>query len=72
MAGGSPLEDQVTIKNAELLEELVAWNWPDLLWLDIEWHSPQAATLWVLDLDYKYTRWLACLSLDQRWTLSPR
>jgi hypothetical protein len=66
------LEDQVFIKNERLLTELIEWNWPDALWIEVLWHSPQAVTIWVLDLDYSYTRWLGALGLDERWTLSPR
>lgn len=45
---------------------------PDALWIASEQHSEQAYTIWYLDLDYSYNEWLATLSLDGRWTLSPR
>jgi hypothetical protein len=63
--------DQVTIVNGPMLYSLIEEFFPDLHDLQVDWHSPQAATVWMLDRDWKYTRWLASLSLDQRWTLSP-
>jgi hypothetical protein len=53
------------------LEQLIEYRWPDALWITHERHSSEAYTLNVLDLDYSYTVWRACLSLDHRWTLSP-
>ena len=35
-------------------------------------HSDEAYTLIILHLSGRYRVWLASLSLDQRWTLSPR
>jgi hypothetical protein len=66
------LEDQVTINNARLLFELIDWWKPELYDLRIDWLSPQTAEIWILDSNYSYSRWMACLGLDQRWTLSPR
>jgi hypothetical protein len=66
------LDEQVTILNRALLEEVIGCGWPDHLWSQIEWKSPQAAVVWILDWDYTYTEWMASLSLDGRWTLSPR
>lgn len=63
---------QLTLKNARELDELIDWAFPDALWIEIGRHSDEAATVYVYDLDYKYTRWLACISLNDRWTLSPR
>jgi hypothetical protein len=62
----------VTIKPPQALDELVAWAFPDALWITFEPHSDEAFTVNILDLDYTYTVWLATLSLDERWTLSPR
>jgi hypothetical protein len=56
----------------QALDELIAWRYPDALWIEAESHSPQCYVIWVLDLDYTYSKWLATLSLDGRWTLSPR
>ena len=62
-----------TISNPQLeLNRLLDWFKPDALWVEVELHSDQAATVWILDADDTYTEWLASLSLDDRWTLSPR
>jgi hypothetical protein len=53
------------------LERLVSELHPDALWIEYWQHSEKAFTVTVLDLDYSYNRWLASLSLDNRWTLSP-
>jgi hypothetical protein len=63
---------QVTTNPPPELSELVLWRFPDALDLDYQRHSDQVYTVHILDLDYSYTRWLASLSLDGRWTLSPR
>lgn len=52
----------------ETIEELA----PDSLWITKDWLSETACEVGILDLDYKMTVWLASLSLDLRWTLSPR
>ena len=52
----------------ETIEELA----PDALWVTVDWLSDEAAEVGILDLDYRMTVWLASLSLDHRWTLSPR
>jgi hypothetical protein len=54
------------------LDATVAYLYPDALWVTYERHSDQAYTVNVLNLDYRYTVWLGSLSLDGRWTLSPR
>lgn len=54
------------------LDDLIVYGWPDALWVECEMHSQEAYTVWILDADYTYGRWLAALSLDGRWTLSPR
>jgi hypothetical protein len=59
------------LKLPEALDELLDYRWPDALWISAERHSPISYTLWILDLDYSYTVWRACLSLDDRWTVSP-
>ena len=56
----------------EALEQLIDWRWPDSLWTAYEMHSEECYTVWILDLDYSYNEWLATLSLDGRWTVSPR
>jgi len=61
----------VTKTPIEDLEDLIAWNWPDHLWSQWDLHSAQVYTIWILDLDQRYTQWRASLSLDHRWTLSP-
>jgi hypothetical protein len=42
------------------------------LWVTKEWFSDEACEIQILDVDYRMTVWLATLSLDHRWTLSPR
>lgn len=54
------------------LDELVDWFAPDALWITWEWYSDGVCEIGILDLDYRMTIWLATLSLDLRWTLSPR
>lgn len=54
------------------LEEILDYGWPDALWIEATPHAPDTYSVWILDLDYSYTEWLACLSLDGRWTVSPR
>jgi hypothetical protein len=54
------------------LSDLLQWWAPDALDMSLEWHSHEACTINLLAADLKYTVWLATLSLDQRWTLSPR
>jgi hypothetical protein len=54
------------------LDELLDWWQPDALWITKEWFSPTTCEVGILHLDYRMTVWLATLSLDQRWTLSPR
>jgi hypothetical protein len=63
---------QVTILMYALLEELIQWRWPDALWTEIQPLSNETAIVTILDLNYGYTEWVASLSLDKRWTLSPR
>lgn len=56
----------------QALDELISWRWPDAMWVSGECHSSGCYTVWIMDLDYSYNEWLANLSLDGRWTLSPR
>lgn len=56
----------------ETLDELIEWWKPNALAIEGIRHDDRIYTLVVLDLDYTYTVWLASLSLDNRWTLSPR
>lgn len=53
------------------LEELVDYAWPDALWVAGEIRDDTTYTIWILNIDETYTEWLASLSLDERWTLSP-
>jgi hypothetical protein len=53
------------------LNRTIDYAFPDSLWVAAEKHSEDAYTVWVLDLDYRYNECRACLSLDDRWTLSP-
>lgn len=53
------------------LDELLDWWAPDCWQLDKKWISPTVCSIELLDRDFKFTVWLASLSLDQRWTLSP-
>lgn len=54
------------------LDETISWLAPDALWVSAKRHSDYVYSVWILDVDYSYTEWLASLSFDQRWTLSPR
>jgi hypothetical protein len=54
------------------LDDLVCYAFPDALWVSSARLANDTYRVWVLDLDYSYTEWLASLSLDYRWTLSPR
>jgi hypothetical protein len=54
------------------LWEILDETFGNVLWVAAERHSEYTYTLWMLDLDYRYNEWLACKSLDDRWTLSPR
>lgn len=65
------LEEQVTIINARLLYELIAWWKPELLEVKIDWLSPQEAWISLLEPDGTLVIRRATLSLDARWTLSP-
>lgn len=56
----------------EALNELLDWRFPDALWVSFQRHSRYVYTVWIMDLDYSYNEYLACLSFDNRWTLSPR
>lgn len=62
----------MTLYTPSGLVDIVLYRFPDALDLHYERHSDEAWTVYVLDIDYSYSRWLACLSLDDRWTLSPR
>lgn len=53
------------------LDEIIDYAFPDALMVGATCHSAHAYSIYVLDLDYSYTKWLASLSLDNRWTLSP-
>jgi hypothetical protein len=54
------------------LDAAVALKYPDALWVTYESHSEDVYTVYILNFDYTYTQWLGSLSLDNRWTLSPR
>jgi hypothetical protein len=56
----------------ERLDEIIDYAFPDALMVGATPHSEETYTVYILDLDYTYTRWLASLSVDNRWTLSPR
>jgi hypothetical protein len=64
--------NQVTMLCYDSLDELIEYAFPNALAIEGISHGEDAKTLIILDLNYKYTVWLACLSLDHRWTLSPR
>lgn len=53
------------------LEFLLGEAFPDALWIDAKKVSDFTYVLWMLDLDYSYNEWIAHLSIDHRWTLSP-
>jgi hypothetical protein len=54
------------------LDMLIDWQWPNALMVGATRHSDSVYSVYILDLDYTYTKWLASLSLDHRWSLSPR
>jgi hypothetical protein len=54
------------------LDDLIDYRWPDALMVGATAHGESTYTLYILDLDYSYSRHLACLSDDGRWTISPR
>lgn len=54
------------------ITELLDMKFPDALAIDGIRHADEAWTLIIFDVDYSYSVWLGCLSLDGRWTLSPR
>jgi hypothetical protein len=53
------------------LMEIIDYGWPDALWVAGEARADDAYTIWILNIDSTYTEWLASLSWDGRWTLSP-
>jgi hypothetical protein len=53
------------------LKDLVEWRFPDALWIAYERKSEECVVVWILDVDNGYNEWIAHLSLDHRWTLSP-
>jgi hypothetical protein len=54
------------------LDEIIDYAFPNALMVGATCHSDDVYSIYILDLDYSYTRWLASLSLDNRWSLSPR
>lgn len=50
---------------------MLDFGWPDALWIAAEQHSERCYVIWILDCDYSYNEWIAHLSLDERWTVSP-
>jgi hypothetical protein len=66
------MDEQPTILAfPDSLDAIIDYAFPDALMVGGTRHSERAFTIYVLDLNYSYTRWLASLSLDGRWTLSP-
>lgn len=53
------------------LDDLLVYGWPDALWVATERKSDRCVIVWILDIDYTYTEYVAHLSLDDRWTVSP-
>jgi hypothetical protein len=53
------------------LDELLDWWAPDCWQLEQRWISPECCEISLLDREFRFTVWLAHLSLDLRWTLSP-
>jgi hypothetical protein len=51
----------------ETIDELA----PDALWVTVTPVGDGVNEIGILDLDYRMTVWIATLSLDGRWTLSP-
>jgi hypothetical protein len=70
--GGAVEEDFSIQEIPKRLDEIIDYLYPDALMVGATRHSDDVYSIYVLDIDYKYTKWLASLSLDQRWTLSPR
>lgn len=52
----------------ELMVEMI---YPDYLGMTADRVSEYCYTIIVLDCDFKYKTWMANLSDDDRWTLSP-
>lgn len=53
------------------LDEIIDYAFPDALMVGHTAHAEDTYSIYILGLDYSYTKWLASLSLDNRWTLSP-
>jgi hypothetical protein len=67
------VEEDLTIQEIPAeLDDLIDYGWPDALMVGATPHGESTYTLYILDLDYSYSRHLACLSADGRWTISPR
>jgi hypothetical protein len=64
-------EKQVTNLTYDSLDELLDWWAPDCWQLDQHWYSHECCRIELLDREFRFTVWLASLSLDHRWTLSP-
>jgi hypothetical protein len=62
---------QVIIKPPLDLRELCEWAFSDALDIDYDMVSDEVCIVWMLRAGYSYEKWLASLSLDHRWTLSP-
>jgi hypothetical protein len=56
----------------EELYRLVDDFFPELYAFDVHYISDDVAEVWMVGPDVPYYRWIACLSLNDRWTLSPR
>lgn len=54
------------------LDQLIDFAFPEAVAVEGIRHSDEAFTIVVLDVNLSQTVWLAALSLDHRWTLSPR
>lgn len=65
-------EDQTIQEIPQRLDEIIDYAFPNALMVGATHHSESVYSIYVLDLDYRYTKWLASLSLDDRWSLSPR
>ena len=61
----------MTINLPAGLESLIDWGWPDALWVAAEVRDERTYTIWILNIDGTYTEWMASLSFDERWSVSP-
>lgn len=63
--------NQVFMLCYDSLEELLDWWAPDCWQLDQHWISDDVCKIDLCEKDFRFTVWIASLSLDGRWTLSP-